>query len=231
VASLRTGEIWQATLTVLRPSWWTLFAIAAPFTLFVDMVVTLYGPKPPTTMAEFAPRVVVLLIVVPGVIGAIAQLAVAHIIARPGETPRVALAAALAALPAYVGAVVLAAVPTGLGLLLLVVPGLYIAARLFLVVPIAVVERGGAVAILRRSWAMTRDVAWTLLLFIVLAVLFVVGLSVLASGVGAALASVLTVMGLQPVGAFVAALVTAVLATVASIAGAAASTVIYLKLR
>nr|WP_310522843.1 glycerophosphoryl diester phosphodiesterase membrane domain-containing protein [Polymorphobacter sp.] len=229
--TLKSSEIWQATLTVLRPQFWSLFAIAAPFTLLVDMVVSLFGPEPPKTVAEFTPKAALLLIALPGVIGAIAQLAVAHMIACPDEAPRRALAAGLAVLPAYLGAVALSAIPTGLAFLLLIIPGLYITARLFLIVPAAVLERGNSVAIIKRSWEMTKPVGWTILLFLVLAILFLLGISVLASGVGAALASVLTLMGLKSVGAFVAALVTAVVTTVFSIASAAASTVIYLKLR
>jgi hypothetical protein len=231
VATLKTGEIWQATLTVLKPQFWTLFAIAAPFTLLVDMTVSLFGPEQPRTMAEFTPRVAVLLVLIPGLIGAIAQLAVAHIVARPESPPRVALAAAFMALPAYLGAVLLSAVPTGLAFLLLILPGLYVAARLFLIVPVAVLERSNPLAIIRRSWAMTGPEAWIILLFLLLAVLFLLGSSVLASGIGAALASVLTVLGLKSVGAFVAALVTATVTTIFSIASAAAATVIYLKLR
>lgn len=231
MGTLRTSEIWQATVTVLRPQFWTLFAVAAPFTLLVDMVASLFGPEPPRTVAELTPRVAVLLVLIPGLIGAIAQLAVAHMIALPAEAPRRALAAAALALPAYLAAVLLSALPTGLGFLLLVVPGLYITARLFLIVPVAVLERGNALHVIRRSWTITAPEAWTILFFLVLAVLFMLGVSVLASGVGSALGSVLAVMGLKPVGSFVAALVMAVVTTFFSIASAAASTVIYLKLQ
>lgn len=230
-SGLKLAEIWQSTLIVLRPTWGTLFAVAAPFTLLVDMVVSLFGPAPPTTMAEFTPRVALVLLLIPALIGAIAQLAVAHIIAVPGETPRAALTASLAVFPVYVAALLLVAAPTGLALLAFILPAIYIMARLFLAVPIAVLERPGAIEILRRSWRMTRADAWSLFLFLLLAILFGFGLSILSSGVGAALASVLTLVGLKPVGTFVAALVPATLACLFSIAIAAASTVVYLKLR
>jgi hypothetical protein len=230
-SGLTAGTIWTAMLAVLRADLWTLFAIAAPFTLLVDMVMAQFGPPQPKTMAELTPQVAALLIVVPALFGALAQLAVAHMTARPDASPRTALAAALAAWPMLVAAMLLSALPTGLGFLLLIVPGLYIAARLYLVAPIAVVERLTPVAILRRSWAMTADSAWTILWFFVLTILFLLGASLLAGGVGAALGSVLTLMGLKPVGIFVAALVSALLAALFSIASAVASTVIYLKLR
>lgn len=228
--TIKTGEIWQATLATVRPQFWTLFAVAAPFTLLVDMIMALYGPAMPLTMAGFTPRVALLLVIIPGVIGAIAQLAVAHMVARPADLPRVALGAAFAALPAYVGALFLSAIPTGLAFLILVVPGLYITARLFLVIPVAVIERLGPVAIIRRSWTLTGPVGWTMLWLLVLALLSTIGIGVLASGVGSALASVLTIIGLKPVGVFLAALVGAFASTTISIAIAAAAALIYLRL-
>ena len=227
---LTTGEIWRATVAVLRPDFWTLFAVAAPFTLLVDMALGLFGPDQPKTVAEFTPRIVLLLVVLPGFVGAIAQLAVAHMIARPDRSPRTALAIGIAALPSYIGAIFLAAFPTGIGFVLLVVPGLYLTARLFLLVPIAVLERLGPVALVQRSWVMTKDAGWAISLFLVLAIVFLLAASLVAQGVGSALASVLTLLGLKAVGVFVAALAMAMLGAAFSIASAAASTIIYLKL-
>jgi hypothetical protein len=80
---------------------------------------------------------------------------------------------------------------------------------------------------LRRSWELTADRGWTILLFLALALLFLLGASVLVGGVSAALGSVLAVVGLKPVGSFVAALLPALLSTCMSIALAAAATVVY----
>ncbi len=228
---LATGDIWQATLASLRPRLGDLIAVAAPFTLLVDVVVSLFGPEPPTTLAQLTPRTLLVVGVIPAIIGGIAQLAVARLVAQPDEAPRLALGAALAALPVYLAALVLAALPTGFGFLLFIVPGVYLTARLFLVLPIAAIERPGVVAAITRSWALTAGQGWSIVLFLVLMVLFVFGLTVLAAGVGAALASVLTVVGLKVVGSFVVALLTATVAMLASIGTAAAATVIYLKLR
>lgn len=228
---LKAGEIWQATLAVLRLDFWTLFAVAAPFTLLVDMVLSQFGPEQPRSVEELTPRVVAILVLIPALIGAIAQLAVARLIARPDEPPRRALGTALAALPAFIGVLLLTAVPTGVGFLLFVIPGIYIAARLFVVVPVAALERSGPIATIQRSWEITTGNGWAIVWFLVLTVLFLFGASFLAAGVGAALASVLTVIGLKPVGVFLAALVTGLLATAFSIASSAAATIIYLRLK
>lgn len=229
--SLKTGEIWQATLTVVRPQLWLLVAVAAPFTLLIDMILAVFGPAVPTSPADFTPRVVLLLILLPSLIGGLAQLAVAHLIVRPEQPPRLALAAAFAAFPSYLAAVLLAAVPTGLAFVLLVVPGLYVLARLFLIVPIAAIERRSAIETIRRSWLLTANAGGTLLLFLLLALLFVLGVSVLSQGVGAALGSAITLLGSKAAGGFAAALVASAVGMLISIVSAAASTVIYLKLR
>jgi hypothetical protein len=228
---LSAATIWTAMLAVLRADFWTLFAVAAPFTLMVDMVVAMFGPAPPKNQEELTLRVVLLLLVVPGLIAALAQLAVAHLVVQPGSGARGALAAAGSAWPMLVAALLLSVVPTTLGFLLLLVPGLYITARLYLMVPVAVMERPGPVALLRRSWALTADHGWTILWFLALAILFLLGTGLLVSGVAAAVQSVLTLAGLKAVAGFAGSLVNATLASVFSIAGAVASTVIYMKLR
>jgi hypothetical protein len=227
---LTAAAIWTAMIDVLRVDFWTLFAIAAPFTLLVDMVNAQFGPTPPKTMAEFTPKVVLLLVVLPGLIGAVAQLAVSHMVARPEAGPRAALAAAGAAWPLLVAAILISAVPTTLGFLLLLVPGLYLTARLYLMVPVAVIERLSPMDLLRRSWDLTSDHGWTILWFLVLAILFLLGIGLLVSGVAAAVQSVLTLVGMKSVAGFAGSLISASLAAVFSIAGAVASTVIYQKL-
>ena len=228
---LSVGGIWQGVIAALRPDFWVYFALLAPFTLLVSVGVTLFGPTPPTTMAGFTPRVVVLLLLIPGVIGAIGQLALTWLVATPGGTPRRALAVGVKALPAYLAAVLIITPVTTLGLALLVVPGLYLFARLFVIGPAIVIEGLGPMAALRRSWAMTADAGWTILLFIVLALLFVFGASVLASGVGSALGLLFTALGVKAVGAFAAALVGAVVSTVFTMGSAAAGVIVFRALR
>ncbi len=111
MTKLTAGEIWQGMIAAVRPQFGVLVAIAAPFTLLVDMVMTLFGPEQPKTTVGFTPQVTLLLVIVPGLIGVIAQLAVAHLIARPEEAPRTALAAALRSLPIYIGTVFALALP------------------------------------------------------------------------------------------------------------------------
>lgn len=226
-SNLTPSVIWQGIIAALRPDFATLFALVAPFTLLVSMVIELFGPTPPTTLEDFTPRVAVVLLLIPAVIGAIGQLALTWLLLTPGGTPRRALAQALKAVPVYLLAVLIMTPLTTLGLVLLIVPGVYLFARLILVAPVVAGEGLGAVAAIRRSLALTKSDGWAIFWFIVLAVLFVLGASVVAIGIGSALAVILTAVGLKSVGGFVAALVAALISTVFAMASAAAATVIY----
>lgn len=228
---ITAGSIWQSVLTTLRLDFWALFAIAAPFTLLVDMALAQFGPPQPQTVEELTPRVMVILVLIPSLIGAIAQLAVARMVALPDASPRAALAAALRVFPAFVAVLLLGALPTGLGVLMFIIPGVYVAARLYLVVPVAVLEPLGPIEVLQRSWALTAGRGWTIAWFLILSILLLIGASLLAAGVGGALGSVLTLIGLKPVGVFAANLVNAVLACVFSIGTAVAATEFYQRLR
>ena len=222
--------LWQGVIAMLRADFSVWFAVIAPFTLLVAMVAELFGPEPPTTLAEFTPRVAVSLLLIPSIIGAFGQLALIALLTKPGNTPRQAFGRAAAALLPYLAAVLIITPLTTLGLVLLFVPGLYLFGRMILVGPVIVVEGLRPVAALRRSWALTAPRGGAILWFIVLALLFVVGASVLASGIGAALAVVLTAVGLKGVASFVAALVGAVISTLFTMANAAAAVVIYRRL-
>lgn len=227
---MTASVLWQSVIAALRADFSLLFAVIAPFTLLVTMVAELFGPEPPTTLAEFTPRVAVLLLLIPSVIGAFGQLAVTTLLIMPGLTALQALARAATALLPYLAAVLLITPLTTLGLVLLFVPGLYLFGRMILVGPVIIAEGLRPMAALRRSWALTEPSGGAILWFIVLSLLFVVGVTVLASGIGAALAVVLTAVGLKGVAGFIAALVSAVISTLFTMANAAAGVVIYRRL-
>jgi hypothetical protein len=229
-APMTVGAIWQGIVAALRPDFGVYFALVAPFTLLVSMAVEIFGPPVPRSIAEFTPKMAVQLLLIPSIIGAIGQLALTWLIASPGGTPRRAIGVAVRALPLYFAAVLLITPATTLGLLLLVVPGLYLFARFLLLGPVLVIEAPGTIAALRRSWVLTADSGWTIVLFLVLALLFVFGAGVLANGVGAALGLLFTALGLKAVGGFASALVAATVSTLFTMASAAAGVVIYRRL-
>lgn len=76
------------------------------------------------------------------------------------------------------GALLLAACAVMLGMLALIVPGIYLSVRLYVAVPAVVVEGAGSVEALRRSWALTAERFWHVLGVVLLTALLVLGLSV-----------------------------------------------------
>lgn len=153
---LSVPAIWDGMTSVMTADVARLFFVVAPFTLLVGVAVDLFGPPPPVDLASISNDQLIWRLAVPSLIGAIGQLAATHLALRPDLIPRDSLGAALALFPAYVLAQLIAAVPVGTGLLLLVLPGLWLFARLsFLSGAVAMAEGGSALAILRRSWALS----------------------------------------------------------------------------
>jgi hypothetical protein len=231
VSPLRVSDIWQGTADLLRGRLGLLFAVAAPFTLLVEMALRIFGPAPPASTADFTSRTLFWLVLLPLLIGSVAQLAITHLILRPDSPPRAALAAAFSAWPVYLAALMISSLPTGLGFLLLVLPGIYVTARLFLILPLAIVTPGPEpLAILRASWQLTRPIGWPLFGFFLLAILGLFGLSLLSNGVGSALGAVFTLIGFAGAGSFLAGLVPAVVSTLVTVASAGLASYLYIRL-
>lgn len=228
---IRVTELWQGMTAPLSGRLSLLFAVAAPFTLLIDMTLRQFGPPQPTTSDDFTAQSMLWLIVVPALIGSLGQLAVAHLLLRPADPPRAALAAAFAVWPAYLGALLLSAFPAGLAILAFVLPGIYVTGRFFLAIPLAVLGQiRSPVELLRQSWQITAPAARPIFGFLLLAILAVFGLSLIASGVGGAIGSVLTLLGAATLAKFVASLVPAVAATFVAIGSAALSSHLYQRL-
>ena len=85
----------------------------------------------------------------------------------------VALSAALAVLLPMIGLGILMALGIALGMILLVVPGIYLALCWAVSAPVLVVERLGIVASLQRSTALTQNHRWPILGLVVLFVVIV----------------------------------------------------------
>lgn len=228
---LRVGEIWQGMTDPLRGRLSLFFAVAAPFTLLVDMALRIFGPPPPTSTDQVTGSTLLWLVVLPALIGSVAQLAVAHLILRPDQPPRTALAAAFAAWPLYIGALLLSALPTGVAVLAFVLPAIYVTGRLFLLIPLALSSKGRTpLDLLKESWSRTAPAAWPIFGFMLLAILAIFGLSLIAGGVGGALGAVFTLFGLAVVGKFAAGLVPAVAATFVAIGSAAFASYLHKRL-
>lgn len=94
-----------------------------------------------------------------------------------GESLRVGLARAIP----VIGVGILVGLATGLGFLLLVVPGIIIGCMLYVAIPACVIEKLGVSASISRSVALTRGYRWQIFgLFLLVIVISLVGALVLA---------------------------------------------------
>lgn len=228
---LTAASIWDAMSAAMMADLARLFFLVAPFTLLPAVAIELLGPPPPTSIATISGEQMLFRLALPSLIGAIGQLAAAALVLRADATPRDALAAALAAWPLYVLAQLVGSLPVSLGLMLLVVPGIWLFGRLlFLTGAIAVTQRGSPLDLLRRSWALSADHGLQIGLFLVLGLFGLIGVEILAEGAGAALDVVARAIGLAGVGHFLRALLPGIANCLVTIGIGAAAAVTYLHL-
>ena len=177
--------LWRDTIGDTRALLPLVWPVAAAFVLLPGVAIDLFGPPLPKTALAMTPNVVLIELVLPALIGLVAQLTILRLALdrRRGVARSVgeALTAALRAWPFAVVALLLGAGPVALGMVALVVPGLYIAGRLTPAVAL-VVDGTGPVAALERSWALTAGNGWRVIGF----TLMIVGWFFIVSAVGGA---------------------------------------------
>lgn len=204
---LTAASIWDGMSSAMMADLARLFFLVAPFTLLPAVAIELLGPPAPTSITTISGKQMLFRLALPSLIGAIGQLAAAGLVLRADLTPRDALSRALAVWPFYVLAQLVGSLPVSLGLMLLVVPGIWLFGRLlFLTGAVAVTERASPLQLLRRSWVLSADHGLHIGLFLVLGLFGLIGVEILAEGAGAALDVVARAVGLESVGHFLRAL-------------------------
>jgi hypothetical protein len=184
-----------------------LFFMVAPFTILPVVAIDLFGPAPATSLAEITNRQLMITLVVPSIIAAFGQLAATHLVLRNELTPRDSLGAAAVAFPLYALAQFVMALPIGLGLLLLLVPGIWLFGRtLFLSGAVVLSEPAAPVQLIQRCWNLTAANSLPLTLFLLLGLFGMIGIGLMAEGAGAALDVVASFAGSPEVGRFLHAL-------------------------
>jgi hypothetical protein len=130
------------------------------------------------------------------------------------------LGSASGAIPRLIGNGILYAIAVGIGLFLLIVPGLFLITIWAVTAPAIVVERRGAIEAFGRSYELVKGDGWTVFGVIVVAFLILVGLAFLGALIGAAIADL--------VGAIV---LTIIANTLAAPFAALVSSVLFFELR
>lgn len=219
------AALWRDTLADTRALLPLALPVAAAFVLLPGVAIDLFGPPLPKTALAMTPNVVLIELVLPALIGLVAQLAILRLaldrrrgIARSvGE----ALTAAVAAWPVAVVVLLLGAAPVALGMLALVVPGLYLAGRLTPAVAL-VADGAGPVAALEQSWALTAGNGWRVIGFTLMIVGWFFILSAAGGAVGAGAMALLKAAGTGGAGAVVASTIDGGIAALFTVANAVA---------
>lgn len=232
---LSIAALWRETLAAGRVGMPLYLPVAAAFVLLPVVVTEAFGPPQPTSPADLTANAVFVYLLLPALLGLVAQATIVRLAidARAGTSRSVgeALKLALRLWPTALLAVFLAGVPVSVGLLLLVVPGLYLAGRLALALPLVIDAGAGPVEAVRRSWDMTAGNGWRIIAFALLWTLWFVALSVLAAGVGSAIASVATVAGAAMVGHVLASTLGGLISAVFTVFQAVGLATVYAHLR
>ena len=176
---------------------------------------------------------VVIDLILPTLIGLVAQLAILRLaldrrrgIARSvGE----ALGFAAHAWPFAAAALLLTGIPVGIGMLALIIPGIYLAGR-FAPALAFVVDGCGPVAALERSWALTVGNGWRVIGFAFLFVGWFVVLSAAGGAIGGGVAAALTAAGAGGAGSIVASTIDGVVAAIFTVVNAVAAATVYRQL-
>lgn len=189
------ATVWEGTLAHLRALVSVLVPLAAAFWFLPQLVFArLLGDSTPAEWFEGpgALRSVVVLgiVLLASIIGQLSVSALALGSFGPatvGET----LKEASGRLPAALAASLIQGIAFGFGLVLLILPGLYLLGRLWLVVPLIVAETRDPLDAVRRSWELTRGRGLQMMGFVAImltgVLLLTLAASGLASGVGALL--------------------------------------------
>jgi hypothetical protein len=203
MVKLSISRAWEETRAVLASDGKLIGTVALALFVLPGLVLNLVMPRgQPAEMPAPGLWLVVGIAVV--LVSLIGQLAVIRLAMTPDVAVGEALAHGARRLLPYVGSVLLWMVPfmlvggvliaivgadpehpsgaAALALLLLSVFGMFLAVRFILVSPVASAEAVGPIAILRRSWELTRGNWWRLFGFLLI---FVVGALVLIIAVNA----------------------------------------------
>jgi len=209
--------------------------LAAAFVLLPGVAIDLFGPALPKTPAELTPRLVLIALVVPSLIGIVAQAAIVRLAIDSARgidrSVGEALTMALRLWPVLAVAVLLAGVPIGAGMLLFIVPGLYMAGRLALAMPLVVDGVAAPLAAVRRSWDLTEGNGWRIIGFLVLWTCWFLALSAIAAVIGGGIAVALKGLGAGAAGAVVASTIGGIVGALFTVFNAVGVALVYLRLR
>jgi len=227
------GSVWQEMRDIVRTDGWMFAPVAAAFVLLPNLVAARFFPDERASIFDLPSGPSMIASIVVSVIGAVAQAFVLLTVLRgrgPERSVRevlrdaVGLALPLFALSLLTGFAIM------FGLVLFILPGLYVLGRLAVGQAVLVGERRGIGDSLRRAWELSAPHAWRILGFVVLLVIAVVGAMLLLTAVAMAVGVVFRFVGLAGVDRMAVLLATSIVASAASVYSAAGLAAIYRRI-
>lgn len=227
--------LWRDTFAAARGGMPLYLPLAAAFVLLPGVAIDLFGPVLPKTPAGLTPRLVFIALVVPALIGIVAQAAIIRLAIDKARgidrSVGEALLMALRLWPVLVVAVMLAGVPISAGILLFIVPGLYMAGRLALAMPLVVDGVAAPLAAVRQSWEQTEGNGWRIIAFLLLWTFWFLALSAIAAAIAGGIATALAGLGAGAAGAVIASAIGGVVAALFTVFNAVGVAQVYVRLR
>ncbi|HYD14393.1 MAG TPA: hypothetical protein VEC11_16225 [Allosphingosinicella sp.] len=174
MAKFTQNDVWTDTLRLMRAHWAALVAIAGALVFLPTLLVNHFFPMgdPPTgtdlqAYVQFVLdyyRQNALPVVLQSFVVMAGSATMLRLVFAQGGTVGGALLFAIALLPVYSILVVLVNLAVGAGLMLLIVPGLYLWGRLLPAGPAMVAEeRRNPIDALKRGWALSEGHGWLII--------------------------------------------------------------------
>lgn len=191
------GAAWAATLGFIRANTAVLLPVVGLFLFLPQLLFQFFTQDllPGKGVPDGAELRVALLFAVLLAGSVLGQIVLTRLVLAPsgGATAGDALSASIGLFLPVLAATIIQSLAVGLGLLFLVVPGLYVLARLVFTLPVIADGERDPIEALKRSWALTADNGFRLLGYVLALFLGFVIISLLLGGVGAAIGVVSTV--------------------------------------
>ena len=192
------SAVWDDTLALLRGNARLLAAVAGVFLFLPGVLVAVLYPEPQTAdvsriLRELLDHYAAIWhwLLLKGLVGMIGTAAMLRLVLAPGTSVAGALMFGVVLVPFYFLLSLISGLIIGLGLLLLIVPGLYLVGRLIPAAPLMVAEnRRNPIAAVSRSFEITTGHGWAIfgLVFIVAIV------AIIAFGIAGALIGIVLVL-------------------------------------
>ncbi|MFC3711765.1 YciC family protein [Sphingoaurantiacus capsulatus] len=226
------GSIWEETRAIVREQAWVFAPVAAAFVLLPSLAVARFFPDNRQSLMELPSDEALCGQIASAMISVIAEAFILIVALRRdgGRSVSQLIAEGIRLTPALFAVKLIIGIATGLGLMLLILPGMYILGRLGLAPAAMVAERVGILEALRRAWELGRRDFWRIFLFLALILLATVGAMIMLVIVANAVALVLRVVGIEGIDTFLRLLTSTIAVTVVTVYGWTGIAVIYRRI-